>query len=427
MKMNLTQKYLQEHYISKKHFPINNTSTDFTKTIKMVKNNIKHNNTYSNTNTKNNLSNKKLFQNIKLYNILKPNNKKVLKKRNNSYTSMYNNLTEGNVINKNSNNNNNYISLFNSNIIKYNPKNYNIYNTNYIHPNKILIKSKSNTNKYYYKNNLIINQVGKNIMNNNSNNNKNLFYSLGLMNNLSMKSIKNNTKKISNSYKKNSNYKLNINKFSENIPKRNCDIEEKIIKYKKQIENYKKEIIIKDNTIKSQINKINELNIIIQNTKKKFKIIEKEYNLLKNNYILLKNKNEQNEQSIKTMNKKEIKLMQVLFLIKEKGVDINYFLNEVNQISLNEYNNNELNIKSLRDDNSINNENDISGMTVYFPDKIKMRNIMDTNWGKNIPKLNFDYVPEYSSENNSDKNEQNNINNENINYFQNIGKYQHSV
>ena len=426
MKMNLTQKYLQDHYISKKHFPINNTSTDFTKTVKMVKNNNHHNNTYSN-NTKNNLSNKKLFQHIKLYNIIKQNNSKIMKKRNNSYSSMHNNLTEGNLINKNTNNNN-YISLFNSNIIKYNPKNYNIYNTNYIHPNKILIKSKSNTNKYHYKNNIIINQVGKNIINNNSNNNnKNLFYTLGLMNNLSMKSIKNYTKKISNSYKKNNNYKLNINKFSENIPKRNTDIEEKIIKYKKQIENYKKEISIKDNTIKSQINKINELNIIIQNTKKKFKIIEKEYNLLKNNYLLLKNKNDQNEQNIKTMNKKEIKLMQVLFLIKEKGVDINYFLNEVNQISLNEYNNNELNIKSLRDSNSANNENDISGMTIYFPDKIKMKNIMDTNWGKNIPKLNFDYVPEYSSENNSDKNEQDNINNENIVFFQNVGKYQHSV
>ena len=430
MKMNLTHKYLQDNYISKKHFPINNASTDFTKTIKILKNNNVRNNTYSN-NTKNNLSNKKLFQHIKIYNIIKPNNAKMLKKRNNSYSSMHNNYTEGNLINKNTNNN--YISLFNSNIIKYNPKNYNIYNTNYIHPNKILIKSKSNTNsnKYPNKSNLIINPGGKNIMNSNTSNNKNLFYTLGLINNLSMKNVKHYSKKISNSYKKNNNNKLSINKLSENAPKRNSDIEEKIIKYKKQIENYKKELIIKDNTIKSQINKINELNIIIQNTKKKYKIIEKEYNLLKNSYILLKNKNEENEQNIKTMNKKEIKLMQVLFLIKEKGVDINYFLNEVNQISLNEYNNssnnNELVIKSLRDDNSINNENNISGMTVYFPDKIKMNNIMETNWGKNIPKLNFDYVPEYSSENNSDKNEQDNINNENIDYFKNVGKYQHSV
>ena len=26
----------------------------------------------------------------------------------------------------------------------------------------------------------------------------------------------------------------------------------------------------------------------------------------------------------------------------------------------------------------------MSGITVYFPDKIRMNNIMETNWGKNI-------------------------------------------
>ena len=122
--------------------------------------------------------------------------------------------------------------------------------------------------------------------------------------------------------------------------------------------------------------------------------------------------------------------MQVLFLIKERGIDINSFLNQVNNISFNE-NVKELVINSIRDEDSNLNENginDLSGITVYFPDKVKMKNIMETNWGKNIPKLNFEYVPEYSSENNSDKNDQNNIvNDENAEFFQNIGKYQHSV
>ena len=128
------------------------------------------------------------------------------------------------------------------------------------------------------------------------------------------------------------------------------------------------------------------------------------------------------------MTKKEIKLMQVLFLIKERGIDINSFLNEVNQISLNRYENeNELVVKSLRNDENNLNESNVSGITAYFPDKVKMKNIMDTNWGKNIPRLNFGDVPEYSSENNSDKNEQNNINNENSEYFQNVVKYQHSA
>ena len=415
--MNLAYKYFKDFNLSKKHIPINNISTDFTKTIKMMNNN------YLLTNNKNNLSNKKLFQNVRLYNSIKPNNnsKKYIKKRNYSYSSIYNNLTEGNLIN----NTNNFISLFNSNIIKYTPKNYNI-NANNVKQNKIIIKSKSNNNagfmhNYPYKN-LIIKTGDKNLLNN-----KKLFSTFGLINNISMKNIKNYTKKVSNSYKKNYNYKLHINKVSDNIPKRSSDIHEKITKYKKQIENYKKELSIKDENIKKQLIKINEQNLIIQNMKKKFKKLEQEYSILKNNYILLKNKNDENQKNINKMAKKEIKLMQVLFLIRERGIDINSILDEVNQVSFNGYEPNFI-INSIRDDDGILNENNISGITVYFPDKIKMNNITQTNWGKNIPKLNFEYVPEYSSENNSDKNEQNNmINNVHNEYFQNIRKYQHSV
>ena len=417
--MNLAHKYLKDYNIAKKQLPINNISSDFTKTIKLLNNN------YSYINNKNNFSNKKLFQNVKLYNLIKPNNNKNFKKRNYSYTSMYNNLTGGNLINNNSNNL--LSSLFNSNLIKYNQKHYNT-NSN-IKPNKILIKSKSNSNngfikKYPYKN-LIIKTGEKNTINT-----KKLFSTFGMVNNISIKNIKNYTKKISNSYKKNNNFKLQINQISENIPKKSSDIQEKINRYKKQIENYKKELNTKDDTIKKQIIKINEQSLIIQNMKKKFKKMEQDYNILKNNYIILKNKNEENEKNIKTMTKKELKLMQVLFLIKERGIDINSFLDEVNQISFNE-NAQGLIINSIRDeDSNINGNgiNDMSGITVYFPDKVKMKNIMETKRRKNIPKLNFGYVPEYSSENNTDKNDQNNIvNDENADFFQNIGKYQHSV
>ena len=415
--MSLSNKYFKDFNISKKHAIYNNISTDFTKTIKLLNNN------YSYNNTKNNLSNKKLFQDVKLYNFLKPNNNKYMKKRNYSYSSIYNNLTGGNLI---TNNTNNFISLFNSNIIKYNPKNYNT-NSNNAKPSKIIIKSKSNTNagfikKYPYKN-LIIKTGEKNV-----GNKKKLFSAFGIINNLTLKNIKNYTKKISNSYKKNNNYKLHINKVQENIPKRGSNIQEKINKYKKQIENYKKEISLKDETIKKQMNKINEQNLLIQNIKKKYKKIEQDFNILKNNYILLKNKNEENENNIKTMTKKELKLMQVLFLIKERGIDINSFLNEVNQISFNSYNQ-EYEINSERNNEDTNlNENSLSSITVYFPEKVKMKNIMETNWGKNIPKLNFGYVPEYTSENNT-KNDQNNmiVNDENVDFYQNIGKYQHSA
>ena len=414
--MSLSNKYFKDFNISKKHVLLNNISTDFTKTIKLLNNNYTFNN-------KNNLSNKKLFQNVKQYNFLKPNNNKYTKKRNYSYSSIYNNLTGGNLIN---NNTNNFISLFNSNIIKYNQKNYNT-NINNTKPNKIIIKSKSNSNvgfikKYPYKN-LIIKTGEKNV-----GHKKKLFSAFGIINNLSLKNIKNYTKKISNSYKKNYNCKLHINKVQENIPKRSPDIQEKINKYKKLIENYKKEISIKDETIKKQMNKINEQNLIIQNIKKKYKKLEQDFNMLKNSYFLLKNKNEENENNIKIMTQKEFKLMQVLFLIKERGIDINSVLNEVNQISFNSYNQ-EYEINSGRNDTDNLNENSLSGITVYFPEKVKMKNIMETNWGKNIPKLNFGYVPEYTSENNTNKNEQNNmiVNDENADFFQNVGKYQHSA
>ena len=138
--------------------------------------------------------------------------------------------------------------------------------------------------------------------------------------------------------------------------------------------------------------------------------------------------------------------MQVLYLIKEKGVDINSFLNEVNQVTFHEnaspsqsqsakknQNNEEYNNENNLIIDSIGNESEISDVTVYFPDKIKMNNIMDTKWGKNIPKLNFGYVPEYTSDSESDKNGQKNNNNNNYNaqmndiMFANIKKFQNSV
>ena len=179
--------------------------------------------------------------------------------------------------------------------------------------------------------------------------------------------------------------------------------------------------------------KINEQDLIIQKMKIKLKKIEQDYNILKNNFILLKNKNEENEKNIKTMTKKELKLMQVLFLIKERGIDINSFLNEVNQISFNE-NVKELVINSIRDDDSNyngNGINDMSGITVYFPDKVKMNNIMESKWAKNVPKLDFGYVPEYSSDSDSLPQNNNNYNNtliEDLNYyFPKLNKYQNSA
>lgn len=82
--------------------------------------------------------------------------------------------------------------------------------------------------------------------------------------------------------------------------------------------------------------------------------------------------------------------MQVIYLIREKGIDINSVLADVNK--LNSENESE--------------RSNLSGFTVYFPDKIKMKNITkdtENDTGFNMPDLDFNQVPEYSSCTNSEE------------------------
>jgi hypothetical protein len=279
-------------------------------------------------------------------------------------------------------------------------------------------------------------------------NNKKMFSTIGLSNNLSVKNIKNYSRNNRNN-KQIINLSTNNNKLSDSTPKRSVDILEKIKGLKKEIENYKKEINKKNQIIKNQEIKINKINKdnennqkMLKNITQKYNNLKKEYDIMKNNFFLLKNKIEESEKNIKLMEQKELKLMQVLYLIKEKGIDINSILNEVNKVTSHEMtssqipldiknhpdekeNNDNKNkidnidnidsnliINSIRD--NISNESERSDLTVYFPDKIKMNNIMETKWGKNIPKLNFGYVPEYSDLDSGKQQQKNN----NMNYIQ---------
>lgn len=110
--------------------------------------------------------------------------------------------------------------------------------------------------------------------------------------------------------------------------------------------------------------------------------------------------------------------------------------NKVQNQNNNDKNANENNIIDNIDNNinnvvgDINNYSEMSNLTVYFPDKVKMKNIMETKWGENIPKLDFGYVPEYSSESESLKN--NNVYNNTLIeegnlYFPKFKKFQNSV
>ena len=479
--------YLKEnnnHNKSNKKISLfNNISTDFTKTIKLSNNNY-FNQINSRTNANNHnhnqnhnpyLYDKKVFKNTKLYNVIKPT--KYIKKRNNSNSAIHNNyvessLTEGNL---HGNNSKKYISIFNSSNLKINNRNIKFSknqnninskikmkktNTNsninaILHNSnsfKILTKSKSNVgfiNFPHYQQLVINNSRDKYSMNHN---NKKMFSTIGLSNNLSVKNIKNYAR-INRNNKQIINLNTNNNKLSDSTPKRSADILEKIKGLKKEIEIYKKEINKKNQIIKNQEIKINKIKKDNENNQKmysnisqKYNNLKKEYDIMKNNFFLLKNKIVESEKNIKLMEQKELKLMQVLYLIKEKGIDINSILNEVNKVASYEmkstqspleiknhqdeieYNENKnknknkienidsidnnLIINSIRD--NISSESEKSDMTVYFPDKIKMNNIMETKWGKNIPKLNFGYVPEYSDLDSGKPEKKNN----NLNYIQ---------
>ena len=477
--MNFDYNYLKEYNnhnkSNKKIGFLSNISTDFNKTIKLVNNNYFNQiNTHTNANNHNHyLYDKKVFKNTKLYNVIKPT--KYIKKRNNSNSTIHNNfvessLTEGNL---HGNNSKKFISIFNSSNLKINNRNIKFHkNQNNINNNnnikmkksntntninallhnsnsfKILTKSKSNVgfiNFPHYQNLVINNSRDKYSMNHN---NKKMFSTIGISNNLSVKNNKNYSR-INRNNKQIMNLNTNNNKLSDSTPKRSVDILEKIKGLKKEIENYKKEINKKNQIIKNQEIKINKINKdnennqkMLKNITQKYNNLKKEYDIMKNNFFLLKNKIEESEKNIKLMEQKELKLMQVLYLIKEKGIDINSILNEVNKVTSHEMtssqipldikkhpdekeNNDNKNkidnidnidsnliINSIRD--NISNESERSDLTVYFPDKIKMNNIMETKWGKNIPKLNFGYVPEYSDLDSGKQQQKNN----NMNYIQ---------
>ena len=490
--MNYDHKYLKEYNNynnpNRKITLLNNISTDFSKTTKVLNNNYMNQiNTHTNANNHNHnnyLYDKKVFKNTKLYNVIKPT--KYIKKRNNSNSSMHNNyveasLTDGNL---NGNNSKKYISIFHSNTFKINNRNLKLQknqsnlNNNFkikktkTHINsllhnsnsfKLLTKSRSNVgfiNLPQYQNYVANNSKDKYTINHN---NMKIFSSLGLTNNLSIKNIKNYSRfNQNNNHVVNTNINNNNNKQSDSIPKRSGDIREKMKGLKKEIENYKKEINNKDQIIKNQDIKINKLRNenensqkILKNMQEKYNNLKQEYKIMENNYVVLKEKIVESEKNIKLMKQKELKLMEVLYLIKEKGIDINSVLNEINQVTFHEvplspspsdtknnnneeYNENKNNIdnnliiNSIRDNN--NNESGISDLTVYFPDKIKMKNIMETKWGKNIPKLNFGYVPEYSDldsgqqeqKNDDDYNYNIQMNDDNY-FFHKFKKFQNSV
>ena len=86
--------------------------------------------------------------------------------------------------------------------------------------------------------------------------------------------IRNNKKIINNNISNNNN-----NKLSDSIPKRSIETREKIKGLKNEIEKYKKEITDKNEIIKNQILKINNIN---KNFEELQKILASEQKNMKN-------------------------------------------------------------------------------------------------------------------------------------------------
>ena len=163
---------------------------------------------------------------------------------------------------------------------------------------------------------------------------------------------------------------------------------------------------MKNEIISNQNDKIKEYENKIKIIEKNFSNIKQKNNVILNENNLLKNENNNLNFQIENLKIKQIKLMQVLYLIKEKGIDIDEVLQDVS--NLNNNNNNDNNKNSGYFSFS-------SDRTFYFPDKIHMKNIMEDPVAKKVPILDFKNIPVYQSDSDDDEDNNNDSNNNIIN------------
>ena len=210
-------------------------------------------------------------------------------------------------------------------------------------------------------------------------------------------------------------------KLSETIPKEIEDPRTKIQKLKKELDKKDNELNEKNKIIEEKNKKIYELQKMCEKYENEKKIMNKNYGELKEKYeklykekIEIKNEMEEYEKNFDFLKEKEITLMKILYIIKEKGVDLNTIINEIT---------NQSNIEAAKKINeSVIDSNCSSNMTIYFPDKINMKNTMENKEAKKIPCLDFTQLPEYSFQSENGQNEQSNQDNNEQNYS-GINKY----
>lgn len=210
----------------------------------------------------------------------------------------------------------------------------------------------------------------------------------------------NNTNNINNNVN-------NCNSSSNNvIPKTSNDNKNK---YKTEIDKLNKTINEKESIIKDKLQLIKKMETNMNMQKKQMMQLQNKYTQLKKNYNALSKENkmlkEQHEHAlseISFLNKKEIKLMQVIYLIKEKGINIEDILNDVSQMNSN--NNNDI---------AGSNRSEISTTsTVYFQDKVNMKS---SPHERSVPGLNLGVIPPYMSD--SDEDDDDDDKNSNVNNY----------
>jgi hypothetical protein len=198
------------------------------------------------------------------------------------------------------------------------------------------------------------------------------------------------------------NYDIKFKKVVEIINKINESDKEKYLEVKSrqlELDNCKNELINKELQIK---------NLIIENekfTKEKegienlFGIIKKKYQSAKQNLnnITEENKSFKNivkdcKAEIEFLREKELKMMKVMYLLQKKGIPIDDIINE--NFTVNDSVNSQ-----------VSDSQNQSMMTVYFPDKINIKNnkYPSNKYKVDVPLLDFSSIPAYESNSSCEK------------------------
>lgn len=183
----------------------------------------------------------------------------------------------------------------------------------------------------------------------------------------------------------------NLKIFCDTNPMKHPKIEndsilaEEYTKIKNDYEQIKRDLIKSENVSKE---KLNDAESTIQSLKKKYEIIKNKVYTLNKEYLdenkTLKTYIKDCTAELEFLRDKESKLMKVIYLIHKRGISIDEIIGK-----------GELDYLDSKIDT---NESFVSTTsTIYFPDKTTVKNNYTNN--VSIPRLDFNKVPHYESEN----------------------------